>query len=192
MQETQAIWLWSLSQEDPVEEDMTIHSSILVWRIPWTEEPGNLQSIGSQRVRHDWATKETEALLGSPCILCYTDRKTQYWDVCIILLEVLSHPCPPPVFITPRLPGSHPSFSCCVFCWPSSLTSLMEGNWASVPIKDPLTCRAWSPKLCLQLHLCYPCCHPAWSGLNSCLPWRKETLAELLCYVTATTLSSDP
>ena len=43
----------SLGQEDPLEKEMTIHSSILAWRIPWTEEPGELQSMGSQRVRHD-------------------------------------------------------------------------------------------------------------------------------------------
>ena len=40
-------------QEDSLEEGMATHSSILAWRIPWTEEPGRLQSIGSQRVRHD-------------------------------------------------------------------------------------------------------------------------------------------
>jgi len=39
--------------EDPLQEGMATHSSILVWRIPWTEEPGGLQSLGSQRVRHD-------------------------------------------------------------------------------------------------------------------------------------------
>ena len=43
----------SLGQEDPLEEDMAIHSSIPAWRIPWTGEPGGLQSTGSQRVRHD-------------------------------------------------------------------------------------------------------------------------------------------
>ena len=42
----------SLGQEDPLEEGMATHSSILAWRIPWTEEPGGLQSMGSQRVRH--------------------------------------------------------------------------------------------------------------------------------------------
>ena len=41
-----------LGQEDPLEEGMTTHSSILTWRIPWAEEPGRLQSIGLQRVRH--------------------------------------------------------------------------------------------------------------------------------------------
>ena len=46
-------WVQSLGWEDPLEEDMEIHSSILAWRIPWTEEPGILQSTGLQRVGHD-------------------------------------------------------------------------------------------------------------------------------------------
>ena len=46
-------WVQSLSQEDPLEEGMATHSSILAWRIPWTEEPGRLKSMGSQRDRHD-------------------------------------------------------------------------------------------------------------------------------------------
>ena len=50
MQDTQ---VRSLSQEDPLEEEMATHSSILAWGIPWTEEPGGLQSMGSQRVGHD-------------------------------------------------------------------------------------------------------------------------------------------
>ena len=43
----------SLGQEDPLEKEMAIHSSILAWRIPWTEKPSKLQSMGSQRVGHD-------------------------------------------------------------------------------------------------------------------------------------------
>ena len=43
----------SLGQEDPLEKEMVTHSSILAWRIPWTEDPGRLQSTGSQRVGHD-------------------------------------------------------------------------------------------------------------------------------------------
>ena len=43
----------SLDWEDPLEEGMATHSSIFAWRIPWTEEPGSLQSVGLQRVRHD-------------------------------------------------------------------------------------------------------------------------------------------
>ena len=46
----------SLGREDPLEKEMATHSSILAWRIPWTEEPGGLQSMGSQRVGHNEAT----------------------------------------------------------------------------------------------------------------------------------------
>ena len=46
-------WVQSLGQEDPQEKEIAIHSSILAWRIPWTEEAGGLQSMGSQRVGHD-------------------------------------------------------------------------------------------------------------------------------------------
>ena len=45
-------WVRSLGWEDPLEKEMTTHSSILAWRMPWTEEPGGLQATGSQRVRH--------------------------------------------------------------------------------------------------------------------------------------------
>ena len=61
MQET---WIWSLDQEDPLEEEMATHSNILAWRIPWTEEPGRLQPMGSQRVRQDWVTNTHKDLHG--------------------------------------------------------------------------------------------------------------------------------
>ena len=48
--------VWSLDWEDPLEKEMATHSSILAYKISWTEEPGGLQSLGSQRVRYDWAT----------------------------------------------------------------------------------------------------------------------------------------
>ena len=50
MQETQ---VQSLGREDPLEKEMATHSSTIAWKIPWTEEPGRVQSMGSQRVRHD-------------------------------------------------------------------------------------------------------------------------------------------
>ena len=49
-------WVWSLGWEDPLEKEMAIHSRTIAWKIPWTEEPGRLQPMGSQRVGHDWAT----------------------------------------------------------------------------------------------------------------------------------------
>ena len=53
MQETQEMWVQSLGQEDPLEEEMATHTKILAWKIPWTEEPGELPSMGSHRVGND-------------------------------------------------------------------------------------------------------------------------------------------
>ena len=53
MQET---WVRSMSWEDPLEKEMATHFSILAWSIPWTEEPGRLQSMGLQKAGHDWVT----------------------------------------------------------------------------------------------------------------------------------------
>ena len=62
MQET---WVWSLDWEDPLEKEMPTHSCILAWRIPWTEEPGGLQSMGLQRVGHDWPSDLTKQYVKS-------------------------------------------------------------------------------------------------------------------------------
>ena len=73
-QETQETWVPSLGKEDPLEKEMATHSSILAWRIPWPEEPGRLQSIGLQRVRHDWVTNtltsftSEDVTLGNPSL----------------------------------------------------------------------------------------------------------------------------
>ena len=64
MQET---WVRSLGQEDSLEKEMATHSSIFAWKIPWMENPGRLQAMGSQRVEHDWATS-----------LLYMDVSYQY------------------------------------------------------------------------------------------------------------------
>ena len=57
MQEILEAWVWSLGWEDPLEEEMATHSSIFAWKIPWTEEPGGLQSMGSQSLRHNLVTE---------------------------------------------------------------------------------------------------------------------------------------
>ena len=57
------IWVRSLGWEDPLEKEMAMHSSTIAWKIPWTEEPGRLQSMGSQRVRHDGATSLKDIFL---------------------------------------------------------------------------------------------------------------------------------
>ena len=51
----QEMWVWSLGLEDPLEEKMATHSGILAWKTPWTEDPGGLQSMGLQTIRHNWA-----------------------------------------------------------------------------------------------------------------------------------------
>ena len=63
MQEMQEMWVWSLSQDDPLEEEMAICSSILAWKIPHTEEPGGLEPMGLQRVGHDWTGMHILVLL---------------------------------------------------------------------------------------------------------------------------------
>ena len=69
-----AMWetrLRSLGREDPLEKEIATHSSTLAWKIPWTEEPGRLQSMGSQKVGHDLATSLFFLSLGWTCIHCY-------------------------------------------------------------------------------------------------------------------------
>ena len=62
----QEMWVQSLGREDPLEKEMAPHCSILAWRIPWTEEPGGLYSMGSERVRHSLVTKQQFLHLGAP------------------------------------------------------------------------------------------------------------------------------
>ena len=60
MQEQQEMGIQFLCWEDPMEEEMATHSSILAWNIPWTEESGGLQTLGSQKVIYYWATAQVE------------------------------------------------------------------------------------------------------------------------------------
>ena len=70
MQETQ---VRTLSWEDILQKEMTTHSSILAWKIPWTEEPGGLQSTGSQIVGHDLATKQQQQQMQTNALIFYID-----------------------------------------------------------------------------------------------------------------------
>ena len=54
------MWVWSVGREDPLEDEMATHSSILAWEIPWTVEPGGLQSMGLQRIEHDLEAKQQQ------------------------------------------------------------------------------------------------------------------------------------
>ena len=64
----QELQVWSLGWEDPLEDGMETHSSILVWRIPWAEEAGGLQPVGSHRVRYDWSYLAHTVI----CVYVYT------------------------------------------------------------------------------------------------------------------------
>ena len=68
---TQETQVQSMGREDPLEKEMATHSSILAWKSPWTEEPSRLQSMGLQRVGHDWATSLSLSLRFS-YLTCYT------------------------------------------------------------------------------------------------------------------------
>ena len=63
VQESQETWVWSQGQEDLLEEKMATHSSALAWRVPCTEDPGGLWSMGSERVGHDWVIKKQTYIL---------------------------------------------------------------------------------------------------------------------------------
>ena len=92
----------SLSQEDPLEEGMATHSSILAWRIPWTEEPGGLQSTGLHRVRHAWSDstctlsqKLTAPECYSSCVFSVRPHNTsgfiRMWRYWLYTLETCIH-----------------------------------------------------------------------------------------------------
>ena len=69
-------WVWSLGQEDPLEKEMATHSGVLAWRIPWTEKPGGLWSMGLQSIRCDWAT--IFFFCGGHSSMCF-DRRTSFF-----------------------------------------------------------------------------------------------------------------
>ena len=82
-------WVQSLSQEDPLEKGMTTHSSILACRIPWTEQPGGLQSVGSQRIGLDWETN-TFTLLFFHFMLRAAEAGTKQMSLTLRLSSFLS------------------------------------------------------------------------------------------------------
>ena len=99
MQEAGETRVRSLGGENPLEDGMVTCSSILAWRIPWTEEPGGLQPMGSQRVGHDWSDSATHSAVNSP------GSDTLSCGVCIC--RDLGCPlCPP------TLPCPSPHFTC--------------------------------------------------------------------------------
>ena len=82
----QEIWIPSLCQEDPLEKGMATHSSILAWRIPWTEESGGLQSTGLQRAGHDWATNTHTYLPEKDTIIVIRDGSKSVRILCLCVM----------------------------------------------------------------------------------------------------------
>ena len=103
----------SLCWEDPLEKGMAIHSSILTWRIPWTEEPGGLQSMGLQRVRHDWVAntttlREDRSHRESPTVYLHCTPLALYYCVLAICFHFIT-----PVFFSLK----DGQFLCGYFSW---------------------------------------------------------------------------
>ena len=96
MQETQETQVRSLGQEDLLEEEMATHSGILVWKIPWTEEPGGPQSMGLQRVRCDWACIRWETCWSK---WIYQYRARGYWKSQGLFAFYMSHCLLYPIFM---------------------------------------------------------------------------------------------
>ena len=88
--ETQETWVWFLGWEDPLEKEMATHSSILSWKISWRETSGRLQSMGSQRVRHDWVHAHIHIhththTLTDQCWFFFSCRKNKYFHSFLFL-----------------------------------------------------------------------------------------------------------
>ena len=137
MQET---WVRSLGQEDPLEKEMATHSSILAWKIPWTEDPGRLQSMGSQRVRHNWATSLSD------CHSTYKLNKLgdniQPWCIPFAILNQSWH-C--------SMSGSNCCFLSCIqvyVCQSCILSPCLFNFFAQYISLKSFPCPSLSPRVC--------------------------------------------
>ena len=104
VQEPREMHIWSLGQEDPLEEVMATPSSILAWRMPWTEEPGGLQSIASQRVGHDWsdlACIHVYVCVSKACYLVWRTSLNPTVSSRLPLSPLLQADCAKLLFVTP-------------------------------------------------------------------------------------------
>ena len=86
-------WVRSLGWEDPLEKEMAIHSSILAWRIPWTEKPSRLPSMGSQRVGHDWVISLSLCIMGLFSPVGFKASSTLWNTINWVCARVCEHMC---------------------------------------------------------------------------------------------------
>ena len=144
MWETQ---VWSLGWEDLLEKEMTTHSSTLAWKIPWTEEPGRLQSIGSQSVGHDWATSLSLWLKSNWLQILATSAKYLHINICVVFNQMSGL-----TVLTQRTTRGGDHHSC--FTWGNlrlSATVFMEDTqcvWLSQNINPGCPMPQTSPNLC--------------------------------------------
>ena len=144
--------VWPLGWEDPLEKGMATHSSILAWRVPWTEEPGGLQSIGLQRAGHDWVTHTFTFLLFflKHLVSCYA----YFCNHCIIgylggclLLKINS-----PWFLLLYAPGGW-------IIWTTSRISLPSSCLLSPLVEDSdrgwQTGKEWGRGAIILVHSCW-------------------------------------
>ena len=138
------MWVWSPGWEDPLEKRMAAHSRILAWRIPWTEEPGGLRSIGSQRVGHDWSNLAyTRAHTGNPqnsvssLDLSFNSKLVYLVDISSSSLNVFSRKIECYMWKTELLIpmntssiSSSQSISCCCLVTKSCLTLCESMNYS--------------------------------------------------------------
>ena len=150
--ETQEIQVWSLGQEDPLEKEVAAHSSTLAWKFPWTEEPGRLQSMGSQRVGHDWAT----SFISFVC-------SVRYLQIVTVLLCPFQFGCLLFIFRT--------QFLCLIglliLCW----IKLVRMGFLVLVLIIEEKLLAFNHQICYQLWSCH-----IWPLLGSYIPFKPTLL----------------
>ena len=147
--------IWSLGWEDLLEKEMATYSSNLAWRIPWTEEPNRLQSMGSQKVGHNWATNSFTTyevlwcVLTISCPLCFSQRKVRSCHSRVLNMWF------PLISSLPLLPvySCFPSFHLMYFLlWDFSFDTLYLPGGLGYELSWHLTLtQPWCISQCLQL-----------------------------------------
>ena len=147
---------------DPLEEDMATHSSILAWRIPWTEEPGRLQSMGSQRVGHDWSNLACTHMFSSVQFSCSVmsdslrphESQNARPHCSSPTPRVYSNSCPSRWWCHPAISSSVVPFSSCLQHFPASgsfpMSQLFTSGGQSIRVSAsasvlPMNTQNWSP-----------------------------------------------
>ena len=138
MHKKQQMWVWSLGQEDPLEKEMTTHSSIPAWKIPWIEEPSWLQFVGSQRVGHDWAHTLRCSFAQSGPTLCNPMTAAHQTSLSLIISQSLAKF----MSIASVMSSSHLILWCPLLLLPPVFPSIRDfSNESAVRIRWP---KYWS------------------------------------------------